>query len=251
MPERPPWLGRILITGGTRGIGRATALAASAAGAEAIVLNYLQNEAEAERTRERCEEYGARCVIHRANVGSVNDLDGLVDAVRGELGGLDLFVHCAALNTFKPIERIRVNQWDLTMNIAARAFLLCAQGCAPMMEHGSMLAVSSLGARRVLDNYGALGVAKAALEGVVAYLATEFAPKGIRVNGVTAGPVETASIDHFPDAVAWRAAAAARTPAGRIGTTEEIADVLLFLASPAARWIIGQTIVADGGLSLR
>ncbi len=242
---------RVLITGGSRGIGRAITLAAATAGAETIVVNYLQNDAEAERTRALCEALGTRCILQRANVLSADDIDRLFEAVAVDPGGLDLFVHCAALNTFKPITTIRQNQWDLTMGIAARAFLLCAQRCIPLMTRGSMVALSSLGARRVLENYGALGPAKAALESVVQYLACELAPRGIRVNGVTAGFVETESIQKFPEAAALIAAAAERTPAGRIGRPEDLADVVLFLASPAARWIHGQTLVADGGLSLR
>ncbi len=114
-----------------------------------------------------------------------------------------------------------------------------------------MIALSSLGARRVLDNYGALGPSKAALESLVQYLACELAPRGIRVNGVTAGFVETESIRKFPQAAELISAAVEQTPAGRIAQPSDVADVVLFLASPAARWIYGQTLVADGGLSLR
>jgi enoyl-[acyl-carrier protein] reductase III len=241
----------VLITGGSRGIGRAITLAAAAAGAETIVVNYLQNDTEAQRTKTLCEAHGTKCILHRANVLSSGDIDGLFDAVQAEPGTLDLFVHCAALNTFKPITAVKQNQWDLTMGIAARAFLLCAQKCIPIMQHGSMIALSSLGARRVLDNYGALGPSKAALESVVQYLACELAPSGIRVNGVTAGFVETESIRKFPHAAELIAAAVAQTPAGRIAQPSDVADVVLFLASSAARWIYGQTLVADGGLSLR
>ncbi len=245
------WIRNVLITGGTRGIGRAIALAACAAGAETVLLNYLQNDTEAERTRALCETAGTRCIVHRANVASPDDVDALFAAAAKELGGIDLFVHCAALNTFKPVTSVKPNQWDLTLNIATRAFLLCAQQCLPLMTQGCIVAVSSLGARRVLDNYGALGPAKAALESLVRYLACELAPRGIRVNAVTAGLVDTGSIRLFPKAEELIAEAALRTPAGRIGLPEDIADVVLFLASPAARWIVGQTLVADGGLSLR
>jgi enoyl-[acyl-carrier protein] reductase III len=239
-----------LITGGTRGIGRAIAEALAAAGAGTLITNYLQNEEAAGHTRARCEALGARCIPVRANVLSPDEIDRLFAAAAREVTELQCFVHCAALNAFKPLTNIKPNQWDITMNISTRAFLLCAQRCLPLMRAGAIIAVSSLGARRVLPNYGALGPAKAALECAVRYLAAELAPRGIRVNGVTAGPVDTESIRMFPGADALIAEAVARTPAGRLGQPDDIADVVLFLAGDAARWIHGHIIVADGGLSL-
>ncbi|PLX30911.1 MAG: enoyl-[acyl-carrier-protein] reductase FabL [Ignavibacteria bacterium] len=251
MPERHPWLRHVVITGGTRGIGRSIALSVCSSGAHSVLLNYLQNDEAAQETKARCEELGAQCVLHRGNVGSPDEIDRLFDVATEQLGSIDLLVHCAALNSFKPITAIKPNQWDLTVNIAARAFLLCAQRCAPLMERGSIIAVSSLGARRVLENYGAMGPAKAALESIVQYLAVEMAPRGIRVNGITAGLVETESLSKFPAAEQMIEAAKHHTPAGRIGTPGDIARVVHFLAGPDAAWIVGQTLVADGGFSLR
>jgi len=251
MDTNADWIRNVMITGGSRGIGRAISLAVSEAGAQTVIVNYLQNDSEAEKTRDLCEERGSRCILHRANVLSPDQIDTLFETAKRHVDRLDLFVHCAAINSFKPITAIKANQWDMTVNISARALLLCTQNCIPMMSHGSIIAISSLGARRVLPNYGVLGPAKAAMESIIQYLACELAPQDIRVNGVTAGLVDTESIHKFPDAGKLIAEAVSRTPAGRLGQPSDIADIVLFLASPAAAWIYGQILVADGGLSLR
>lgn len=240
-----------LVTGGTRGIGRAVSLALADAGVETLVVNYLQDHAAAAETCRMIESRSARALPIQANLGSPDEIDALFARLRSHTARLDFLVHCAALTAFKPLVDTRPNQWDLTLNISARGFLLCAQHAAPLMhEGGAMVALTSLGGTRVVPEYGAMGPAKAALESVVRYLAVELAPRGIRVNAVAAGLVETESIHQFPAAAERRAAAVARTPLARVGTPAEIADVVTFLLSPAARWICGQTLIADGGFSL-
>ena len=113
-----------------------------------------------------------------------------------------------------------------------------------------MVGVSSLGSTRVLENYVLVGTSKAALESVVRYLAVELAPRGIRVNAVSAGVVETEALDHFPNREQMLSWARERTPAGRMVEPGDLADVVLFLCSPAAEMIRGQTLVVDGGFSL-
>jgi enoyl-[acyl-carrier protein] reductase III len=218
--------------------------------AHTVFVNYLQNDAEAERTRLMVEERGARAVLVRANLAEPDDIERIFETVKDQAGQLDILVHCAALNTFKPTLQVKPNQWDLTMNINARSFLLCVQRSVPLMKEGSIVAISSLGSQKAIPNYGVMGPTKSALESLVRYLAVELAPKGIRVNGVTGGIVETESIDKFPEAAKFREEAIMRTPAGRIGTPDDIANVVSFLVSPSAQWIVGQVIVADGGLLL-
>ncbi|MDB6167760.1 MAG: fabL [Verrucomicrobia bacterium] len=239
-----------LVTGGTRGIGRAVSLALAAAGVDTVILNYLQDEASAASTQRELESRSARSDLVKANLASPDEIDRLFATVAASHPRLDYFVHCAALGAFKPLLDTRPNQWDLTMNINARGFLLCAQHAARLMQGGAMVAVSSLGSTRAIPNYGAMGPTKAALEAVVRQLAVELATRGIRVNAVTGGLVDTISIQKFPDAEKRREESIRRTPAGRIGTAEEIADAILFLLSPAARWIYGHTLVADGGFCL-
>lgn len=239
-----------LVSGGSRGIGRAVSLALAGAGVETVLVNYLQDDVAATAVQRELEQRGARAVLLKANLASPDEIDRLFVRVRAATARLDFFVHCAALTAFKRLADTRPNQWDLTMNINARGFLLCAQQAAPLMPAGAMVAITSLGSIRVVPDYGAMGPTKAALEAVVRYLAVELAPRGIRVNAVAGGLVETESLARFSEPEQRRRAAIMRTPLGRIGTPEEIADVTTFLLSPAARWICGQTIVADGGFSL-
>jgi enoyl-[acyl-carrier protein] reductase III len=239
-----------LVTGGSRGIGRAVAVKLAATCAKTVVVNYLENDAEAEIVLKRIAKQNASCVLAKANLLYPAEINDLFETVKSVTDRLDIFVHCAALGTFKPLKSIKPNQWDLTMNINARAFLLCAQRAAPMMKSGKMVAVSSLGSRRVVPNYGAMGPTKAALESIVRYLAVELAQDGIQVNGVSGGFIETDSIKKFPGSDALLDEVRRRTPAQRLGTPDEIAEIVAFLASPAARWINGQIVVADGGMSL-
>jgi enoyl-[acyl-carrier protein] reductase III len=147
---------------------------------------------------------------------------------------------------------VRANQWDLTVNVNARAMLLACQAALPALEacRGKVVAISSLGSRRVIPKYGAIGVSKAALEAVVRYLGIELAPRGIRVNAISAGLVETESVRLHPDYATLSALAKERTPVGRLVIADDIADALLFLCSPMAATIVGQTLVLDGGASL-
>ena len=172
-------------------------------------------------------------------------------AVEG-LGGLDLVVSNAASGVIRPALEVTAKHWDWTLDINARAFLLLAQRATPHLEArggGSMVAISSLGAGRTLPNYILVGTSKAALEALVRYLAVELAPK-IRVNAVSGGVVETDALDAFPNRDAMLRAGAAN-PVGRLVSPEDIAGAVAFLCSPDADMIRGQTLVVDGGFSLR
>ena len=239
-----------LVTGGSRGIGRAVSLRLAAECAETVIVNYLENDIEAERTKQLIEERNSACILAKANLFHAAEIDRLFLMVQQAVGRLDVFVHCAAVTAFKPLRDIRPNQWDLTMNVNARSFLLCVQKCIPLMKDGKIVAVSSLGSSRAIPNYGALGPTKAALESTVRYLAVELAPSGIQVNAVSGGFVKTDSIRKVSGADSLAGTIAARTPSKRLGTPEDIAGVVVFLLSSSASWICGQTIVVDGGLSL-
>jgi enoyl-[acyl-carrier protein] reductase III len=167
------------------------------------------------------------------------------------LGPLDAVVHCAATGVIRPALETTDKHFDWTLAANARAFLSLARAAAPQMPAGSSLvAVSSLGSTRVLENYVLVGTSKAALEALVRYLAVELAPQGIRVNAVSGGVVETGALDHFPNREQMLSGSLARTPAGRLVEPGDVADVVAFLCSPAAQMIRGQTIVVDGGFSL-
>lgn len=239
-----------LICGGSRGIGRAISLALADRGIGTIVINYLQDDLAAAQTMSEVEARGAVCFLERANLAFPQEIDALFERVKLHCEQIDLFIHAAAYGAFKPLADVKPNQWDLSMAINARSFLQCVQRCLPIMREGKVIAISSLGSQSAVPNYGAIGASKAALEAVVRQLAMELGPRGILVNGVSGGFVQTESISKFPDYQQMIDRAVAGTPSGRLGTPSDIANVVMLLISPEAAWIQGQVIVADGGFSL-
>jgi enoyl-[acyl-carrier protein] reductase III len=237
---------RVLVTGGTRGIGRAIALRFAREGAARVALGYLRNDQAAEEAAELVREAGAEPVLVRGNVSSHR----VLDQVRA-LGALDAVVHNAATGVIRPALDAEEKHWDWTLNANARALLTLAQTTVPSMPHGaSIVALSSLGSSRVLENYVLVGTSKAALEALVRYLAVELAPRGIRVNAVSGSVVETGALQHFPNRDEMRRAARERTPAGRMVEADDLAAAVAFLCSDDAAMICGQTLVVDGGFSL-
>jgi enoyl-[acyl-carrier protein] reductase III len=236
----------VLVTGGSRGIGRAIALRFAGLGAARVAIGYLRNDRAAEETAEDLRAEGAEALLLRGNVASER-----VAAEAAELGPFDAVVHNAATGVIRPALETEDKHWDWTLSANARALLSLARTLAPRMSEGSsVVGVSSLGSTRVLENYVLVGASKAALEAVVRYLAVELAPRGIRVNAVSAGVVETAALEHFPNREAMISDGVARTPAGRLVEPGDVADAVTFLCSPAAEMVRGQTLVVDGGFSL-
>jgi enoyl-[acyl-carrier protein] reductase III len=244
--------GAALISGGTRGIGRAITIKLAEDGYNPLYINYLQNEDEAHKTCKLAESNGTECILLKANLASPDEIDNMFEKIISHKKQISAFIHSAALNTFKPLSSVKINQWDLTLNINARAFLYCSQKCVPnMSEEGSIVAISSLGSERVLPNYGAMGPAKSALESIVKYLAVELAENRIRVNAVRGGIIQTDSIYKFPDVTEWLEDMIKHMPAKKIGKPEDIANAVSFLCSESARYIFGEVLVVDGGLSLK
>ena len=243
-----------LITGSGRGIGRAIALRLAQAGAD-VVINYHRNVAPAEEVAAQARAMGRQALVMRANLSKTEDIDLLFEAVAAEFGGLDIFINNAASGFNRPALQQKVTGWDWTMNVNARAFLFAAQRAAPLMEKrggGHMVAVSSPGSSRVMPDYIAVGASKAALESLTRYLAVELAQQNIVVNAVSPGLVLTDALKHFaalgdPQVIER---AVKHTPAGRVVSPEDVADLVAFLCSPSAFMIRGQVIVIDGGFTL-
>ncbi|MFQ5860892.1 MAG: enoyl-[acyl-carrier-protein] reductase FabL [Dehalococcoidia bacterium] len=239
-----------LVTGGSRGIGRAIALELGRRGVD-IALNYLRDYRAARRTREELEQLGVRCLAIRAHLGDAGKIRELFTALEREFGRLDILINNAASGVQRSALELEEKHWDWTLNINARAPWLCAREAARLMgQGGHIINITSLGSQRVLPYYLAVGTSKAALEALTRYLAVELAPRGIVVNAVAGGVVETDALRHFPNRGAMLAAARERTPAGRMVTPEDLARVVAFLCTEAAHMIRGQVIVVDGGMSL-
>ena len=238
--------GSVFVTGGSRGIGREIARRFAQAGAKRVAIGYLRNDKAAEETAEELRAIGAEPVLVRGNVSSSR----VAEEVAG-LGPLDALVHSAATGVIRPALETSDKHFDWTMSANTRAFLALARAAAPQMRPGStIVALSSLGSVRVLENYVLVGASKAALEALVRYLAVELAPQGIRVNAVSGGVVETGALDHFPNREQMLSWSLQRTPAGRLVEPADVAGTVAFLCSPGAEMIRGQTIVVDGGFSL-
>jgi enoyl-[acyl-carrier protein] reductase III len=237
----------VLVTGGSRGIGKRIALRFAELGAGRVAISYLRNDRAAEETAGELKKLGAEPLLLRGNVGDPDKTAALVE----QAGALDVIVSNAATGVIRPALELEEKHWNWTLNANARALLTIARHAVPTMKEGSsIVAISSLGSDRVLDNYTVVGVSKAALESLVRYLAVELAPRGIRVNAVSAGLVETGALDYFPNREEMLDFYRRRTPAGRLVEPEDIAAVVCFLASPEADMIRGQTVIVDGGYSV-
>lgn len=241
-----------LVTGGSRGIGKAIALTLAEAGCD-VIINFFRNRKQAEETAELIRAKGVRCQIVKANVGDPEKIGQMFDEIEAEFDGLDILVSNAASGVLMPLLELKESHWDWTMDINARALLFAAQRAVPLMEKrggGKIVALSSLGSTRVLDNYTTVGVSKAAVESLIRYLAVELAPKNIAANVVSGGAVDTEALTHFPNREELLAEAQRRTPAGRVVEAQDLANAVKFLCSDDASMIRGQTIVVDGGISL-
>lgn len=244
--------GNALVTGGSRGIGRACALSLAARGAD-VAITYIENVNAAEATAKDIRDLGQRALVLQGDAGVAADMEAVADQAITELGPLSYLVCNAANGTFGTHEQLTAETWDYTMAAHARALLLLAQRAAPSMREnggGAIVAISSLGARRVYDAYAAFGAAKAAIEALVRYLAVELGPDGIRANCVVGGVVVTDLFRAIPDWEAIAQASAERAPLRTVLDPEDIAEAVTFLLSPAAQRITGQTLMVDAGFTL-
>lgn len=240
-----------VITGGSRGIGRDIILKLAAQKCN-VVINYLRNEEAAQEVKALAEKHGVQALVIQGNVGEPDEIKNLFAKTKEVFPKIDFFIHNAALGAFKPVMSLRENQWDMSLNINTKAMLLCTQEAVKLMEgrKGKIVTISSLGSRTYIPDYGAIGISKAALECLVRYLAVELAPKGINVNCVSGGPIQTDALAMFPKYDRMKEECIKRTPMARLGQPDDLAKVVMFLLSDQSDWIVGQTLIADGGLSL-
>lgn len=240
----------VLVTGGTRGIGRAISLRLARAGA-AVVANYARNDEAAEQLRAEAAAEQLALEVLRADLTLPKGLAAVDERMRQCAGQTVSLVHCAATGVHRPIEALTTKHWDWTMSLNVRAFFELVRQLLPLFGPGSAIVpVSSAGAVRAVPAYAGVGASKGALESLARHLAVELAPKGVRVNILSPGSVETEAWAAFPDREARLAEAVRRSPMQRMVDLEEIAHAAQFLCSRASSGMVGHTLVIDGGLRI-
>jgi enoyl-[acyl-carrier protein] reductase III len=242
-----------LVTGSSRGIGRATALLFAERGYD-VVIHYRREAEAADGVAKEAQAAGVDALVVQGDL-SDGDVPGRILAETAErFGRLDVLVANAASTAFKPLLDVGARHLDLTMRTVVQSFLLLAQGAVPLMagRPGAIVAISGFDSLRVVANHGLLGAAKAALEQLVRYLAVELAPRDIAVNSLLPGMVSTDSARLWADTShpgGWAAFAAERQP-DTIITPEQIAEIIAFLCTPAGRCIRGHNLIVDAGITL-
>ena len=240
-----------LITGASSGIGRATAEAMARAGAR-VAVNYCKNRAGAEAAAEEIRKTGGEALAVHADVTRSADVQAMVEAVRKRWGRIDILVNNAGdLLARRMLSDMTEEYWDQIMALNLKSVFLCVKAVWEEMaarQSGCIINVTSISAR----NGGGPGAAAyaAAKGGMLTYtksLAKELAAHGVRVNGIAPGVIATPYHERYSPPELWQKYIAA-IPMGRAGTSEEIAEVIVFLASPAARYITGETIEVNGGM---
>jgi enoyl-[acyl-carrier protein] reductase III len=241
-----------IITGGSRGLGRAIAEKLCANGCH-VIVNYANSDPDAQDTLNSLAGLPGSATMVKADVREHRALEAVVNKAIDLHGSLDIFIHSAAtlrpMSAFAPDTAAVYREQELALN----PLLLGASIFAKAMSEngGRVIAISSNGAGHVIPGYLSAGVAKAAMESLVRYLAAELAGKGIAVNAISTALLDKGSPNTSGLAnPAVTAMLAARTPAGRLSTPADVADAVALLCAPEAAWIHGQVITVDGGLGL-
>ena len=243
-----------LVTGSSRGIGLACALRLAEAGAD-IVVNYVTSGREADEVAAQIAAMGRNVACVRADVGQEEDVDDMIGFVKQEFGRLDILVHNAATGGFRPLAATTQRHFDAAMHTNVLSFVYLLKAAAPLLEsapgRGKAVVLSSHGTHMALPMYGLIGGSKAALTSLARHWALELGDRGVNVNVVEAGLVETDSTKRLPGAAEMFAGRQHKTMMGeRMLEAADVADAVLFLSSPLSDLVQGQTLVVDGGAAI-
>lgn len=239
-----------LITGGTSGIGLATARLFRAEGARVAITGR-----DPERLAAAQAELGADTLVIRSEAGSLAEIDALMAQVKDRFGKLDVLFLNAAAGTPAPLELVTEEQFDETMNVNFKGIFFSIQKALPLLgENASIIVTTSITNRTGSPNFSVYGASKAALRSLVQSLGLALISRGIRINAINPGPIDTGGFQRLPLPPdvhqAIKSDIEGRSPIKRFGTPEEIAKVALFLASDDSAYVVGEEIVVDGGISL-
>jgi enoyl-[acyl-carrier protein] reductase III len=238
------------VTGASRGIGRAIALKLASAGCDVAVV-YHTSQDEAEAVCEAIKALGRRGLAIQADVSDPESVREAFDSFRQQFSRVDILVSNAATGVLRPAMELTQKHWRRCLETNALALNLLAQQAVPLMPKGGLIiGLSSLGASRALPHYAFIGASKAALESVARSLAQELGLRGIRVNTVSAGVVDTDALKYFPNRDQLLTEFARRTPLGPTLSPEDVANAVYLLCLPEAAMITGHTLVVDGGFSI-
>lgn len=242
----------VLVTGGAKNVGKVIARRFAQRGAH-IILNFFHSLEASKEAAAELRDIGATVDIIRASVAQKSQVDRMFDEIDSRFGRLDILVNNAASGKLLGVDEITEEHFDRALDTNLKGAFWCSRRAAPLIARsggGAIVNLSSLGADWVPANYLVVGTSKAALESLTRYLAVEYASLNIRVNAASSSLIDGDVADMFPDAESTKLSSIAATPLKRLAKPEDLADIVTFLASDAARWVTGQVIIADGGLSL-
>jgi len=251
LPVARDLAGRVaLVTGGGKGAGAAISRELARHGAH-VIVNHFHSPEPAARTVAAIRAAGGSAEALRASVAKPDEVAAMFRTVEEVHGGLDVLVNNAARGVFARYDALTDREWQRAVDTNVHGARWCSLRAAPLMRRGGAIVnVSSIGAGLAMDNYLLVGVCKAALEAMTRYLAADLGPSGIRVNTASAGLLDNPTADLFPGAEDLRHVYEQAAPLERVGTEEELARLVAFLASPQSGWVSGQSFLADGGLSV-
>lgn len=243
---------KALITGSSRGIGKAIALQLAEEGAD-ILLHYRRNEKEAQATSQEIKKKGRKVWCYAADLSTADGVESFISAIKKDHETLDIFIANAASTAFKPLADLEAHHIEKTLRLVVSSFILAVSRLIPLlqMREAHIVAISGIDTIKTFPGHGLLAAGKSALETLVKYFAVELAPLQIHVNTVNPGFVDTDSTRFYLGESFGEITKMINqlSPQKGVGSPVDVANIVSFLCSKEADWITGQTIYADGGIS--